>query len=52
MTAAIATPINHIKLAPGSAMIISGLTWNLIVLGSIRYLHFYELAAQSKETSY
>jgi Uma2 family endonuclease len=27
MTAAIATPINHIKLAPGSAMIISGLTW-------------------------
>ncbi len=27
MTTAIATPINHIKLAPGSAMIISGLTW-------------------------
>ncbi|MFM9267734.1 Uma2 family endonuclease [Tychonema sp. BBK16] len=27
MTAAIATPINHIKLTPGSAMIISGLTW-------------------------
>ncbi len=34
MTVAIATPINHIKLAPG------------------RYLHFYELAAQSKEISY
>jgi Uma2 family endonuclease len=27
MTAAIATPINQIKLTPGSAMIISGLTW-------------------------
>ena len=27
MTVAIATPINQIKLAPGSAMIISGLTW-------------------------
>lgn len=27
MTTAIATPINHIKLAPGSAMILTGLTW-------------------------
>ena len=27
MTAAIATPINQIKLTPGSAMIVSGLTW-------------------------
>jgi Uma2 family endonuclease len=27
MTAAIATPINQIKLTPGSAMILSGLTW-------------------------
>lgn len=27
MTATIATPINQIKLTPGSAMILSGLTW-------------------------
>ncbi len=27
MTTVIATPINQIKLAPGSAMSVSGLTW-------------------------
>jgi hypothetical protein len=42
MTTAIATPINQIKLTPGSAMIISGLTWKtyealLQDLGDNRY---------------